>query len=89
MFFVGGVDLEDAYAAKEDVSVAIRAGHLVYTVPSVACEGAWSECTASCGDATYVVSTQQRGDGVACPARAGDTAVCFPGDGDCPGLSCQ
>ena len=97
------VDARSAYVAKSDVNERIDRSILVYTIAEnlitvedvavlkehTACEGFWSPCTASCGDKIYSITTQQSGVGVACPARAGDTAVCFPGDGDCPGLSCQ
>jgi protein tyrosine phosphatase (PTP) superfamily phosphohydrolase (DUF442 family) len=48
------------------------------------CVGSWSACGADCTDKTYTVTTVADVGGAACPAADADTAVCAPGDGDCP-----
>jgi protein tyrosine phosphatase (PTP) superfamily phosphohydrolase (DUF442 family) len=48
------------------------------------CVGSWSACGADCADKTYTVTTVADVGGAACPAADADTAVCAPGDGDCP-----
>ena len=50
--------------------------------PDIDCVGEWS----SCNDCikTYIVSTEQSGNGAECPLSDGLSSPCEPGEGSCP-----
>ena len=68
---------------NETLGASSMASPVVTRTPDENCFGTWSNCTSTCSNKMYLISTTASGTGTACSAIHGATAACAFGDGDC------